>query len=266
MFTIIGKRFTPNEFASYVAMLEFEPGGFKPDMVVLHNTAVPSLAQRPMGFTEAHMRNLRGYYSGLHWKGGPHLFVDDHGIWVFNPLDKRGTHSPSWNDRAWGVEMLGDYDKEEFLSGRGAMVRYNAGVAVAELFKKLGTVAGTDTFKLHKEDPKTDHDCPGRHVDKANFQGLVNAVLAQDAHVGPKGRPVRLVVYRKGYGHEPAGVLDGEIRDDGKAYVSAKAMSITTGIQNDTGQDGPVRVSDFLHGKYRLAYDATDRKVYAVEL
>lgn len=263
MFTIIGKRFTPDEFAAYVAMLDFEPGGFKPDMVVLHNTAVPPLATRPDGFTEAHMRNLRGYYAGMGWKGGPHLFVDHHGIWVFNPLDRRGTHSPSWNSHAWGVEMLGDYDKEPFGSGRGVKVRDNTAAAVAVLLTKIW-MPSILALKLHKEDPKTDHDCPGKNVDKGDFWSQVSEILDRDGNVAPKAKPCKIVFYRKGQGHDPAGVLDGEIRPDGKAYFSAKAMSITTGIRNDS--EGMVRASDFLHGAYRLNYDAAERKVYAVAL
>lgn len=262
MIQTVSQRFDPAGFAAYVAMLDFEPGGFKPDMVVLHNTAVPSLAQRPDGFTQAHMANLAGYYSGLGWKGGPHLFVDDHGIWVFNPLDKRGTHSPSWNSHAWGVEMLGDYDKEPFVSGRGATVRRYAVFAVAELLAKIGKIAAD--VKFHKEDPKTDHDCPGKHVDKSDFLASVAAVMHHDGAVLPhRSKPCKIVFYRKGHGHEPAGVIEGELRDDGKAYASAKALGITTGIRSET--QGPVAVAEFLKARYSLSFDPVARKVYAVE-
>ncbi|HEV2715317.1 MAG TPA: hypothetical protein VGU64_08645, partial [Terriglobales bacterium] len=62
---------------------------------------------------EERMRALERYYRDEnHWSGGPHLFVADDLMWVFTPLNVPGVHSPSWNRVAWGVELVGDYDKE----------------------------------------------------------------------------------------------------------------------------------------------------------
>ena len=63
--------------------------------------------------------------------------------------------------------MLGDYDREEFDSGRGLAVQQNAVAAIAILSAALGI--DPETMRLHREDPKTDHHCPGDNVDKTAF-------------------------------------------------------------------------------------------------
>jgi len=163
---IIGKSFTPEEFDKYCHTLSWVQ--WRPSFIVLHNTGVPSLAQRPNGLTIEHIHSLVSYYrDSQKWKAGPHLFVDDKQIWVFTPLTLSGTHSPSWNKLALGVEMLGDFSKELFTEGRGAKVRDNAVAAIASLSAVLGI--DPTTMKLHKEDPKTTHDCPGKNVIKKDF-------------------------------------------------------------------------------------------------
>lgn len=156
---VIGKAFTPAEFAEYVKGLRWGDA-FRPRFIALHNTASPSLAQRPDGLTHQHILNLQAYYQSLGWGGGPHLFVDDKQIWVFNDPTKRGVHSPSWNGTALGIEMLGDFGCESFTSGRGRKVRDNVIAAVAAFNNALGFPA--NGFKWHVEDTKSDHDCPGK--------------------------------------------------------------------------------------------------------
>ena len=138
---------------------------WRPTVIVVHNTAIPNLAQRPNGFTRQHMDNLAAYYRGKGWSAGPHLFIDDRQIWVFTPLTTTGRHSPSWNQVALGIEMLGDFNTDRFDSGRGAQVHQNAVCAVASLCGALGL--DPETIKLHKQDPATDHDCPGKGVSRA---------------------------------------------------------------------------------------------------
>lgn len=168
---IVGKRFSGVEFETYVAGLDFKR--WRPDFVVLHNTGVPCLAQRPDGFTAWHMENLAGYYRGQGWSAGPHLFVDQHGIWAFSPLVCPGVHSPSWNACSWGVEMLGDYDHDIFDTGPGAAVRDNAVSALATLHARLGL--DSHTLHFHHDDPRTSHrDCPGAHVSKPDIIARVH--------------------------------------------------------------------------------------------
>jgi hypothetical protein len=153
-------------FQQYVAALLFS--NWMPELIVLHNTGEPTLADRPNGFNEQHIQNLAAFYRDEKgWSSGPHLFVDDHLIWILTPLTTSGTHAATWNRDSWGVEMLGDYDSEDFDSGRGALVKANAIAAVALLSARLGI--DPDTMRLHREDPKTTHHCPGDGVDKAAF-------------------------------------------------------------------------------------------------
>jgi len=110
------------------------------------------------------MRNLEDFYRNVQqWSAGPHLFVADDLIWVFTPLTVPGVHSPSWNSIAWGVEMVGDYNTEPF----SPQVRDNAVGALATLHAALGL--DPNGMRLHKEDPKTTHDCPGKNVDKTDM-------------------------------------------------------------------------------------------------
>ena len=105
---IVGQSFTATEFDQYCHTLKWD--AWRPSFIVLHNTANPSLAQRPQGLTREHITNLEAYYRGQNWSAGPHLFVDDSKIWCFTPLTVSGIHSPSWNKIALGIEMLGNYE------------------------------------------------------------------------------------------------------------------------------------------------------------
>lgn len=163
---IVGKAFSPKTFDDYCHTLGWS--AWRPGFVVLHNTGAPSLAQRPAGFTAQHMKNFESYYRDTNgWSAGPHLFIDDKQIWVFTPLTVSGVHSPSFNKTALGVEMLGDFEKEPFSSGRGAKVRDNTVAALATLHAILGLEP--KTLKLHREDPKTTHACPGSSVKKLDI-------------------------------------------------------------------------------------------------
>ena len=171
---IIGASFAPADFDQYCHRLHWL--AWRPSFVVLHNTAVPSLAQRPNGLSKDNIRDLESYYRDTqHWSAGPHLFVDDRQIWVFTPLTESGVHSPSWNKLALGVEMLGDFQKEPFNSGRGRKVRDNAVAALATLHAVLGLDPAT--LRLHKEDPLTTHHCPGDNVKKPAVIAAVQELL-----------------------------------------------------------------------------------------
>lgn len=179
---IIGRSFNLEAFDNYLHTLIWNT--WRPSFIVLHNTAVPSLTQRPNGFTDEHIKNLERYYRDTQrWKSGPHLFISDLAIHVFTPLTLSGTHSPSWNKMSIGIEMLGDYSKESFTDGRGLQVRNNTIAAIASICAVLGIDPGT--LKLHKEDKLTTHNCPGKNVIKSD---LINDVvrLIEARHGGEK--------------------------------------------------------------------------------
>ncbi|HEX3555682.1 MAG TPA: peptidoglycan recognition family protein [Thermoanaerobaculia bacterium] len=174
---IVGASFNPDEFDAYCHTLQWL--AWRPSFIVLHNTGAPSLAQRPNGLSKKNIQSLEAFYRDEQkWSAGPHLFVDDKQIWVFTPLTVSGVHSPSWNQVALGVEMLGDYEKESFDSGRGLKVRKNAVAALATLSAVLGF--DSQTLRLHREDPLTTHACPGKNVRKLEvIQEVQDLILAR---------------------------------------------------------------------------------------
>ncbi|HEX8140594.1 MAG TPA: peptidoglycan recognition family protein [Pyrinomonadaceae bacterium] len=176
---IVGNSYDPDGFDRYCHELQWT--AWRPSFIVLHNTGVPSLGQRPSGFTKQHVKNLEGYYRDTQkWKAGPHLFIDDRQIWVFTPLTVSGTHSPSWNKVALGIEMLGDYDKDSFDTGRGAKVRDNTIAAIATLSAILGLQP--TSMRIHREDPLTTHACPGKNVRKLEvIQRVTDLIVARHA-------------------------------------------------------------------------------------
>jgi hypothetical protein len=170
-FPIVGRRFTPAEFVAYVAWVkEEEHYGWEPTGITVHHTGVPDLSMRPNGFTEQHMRWLRNYYHDeLGWRHGPHIFTDDHGIWVLNPLSIRGVHATSYNSTRYGIEMLGNFDTlEDYQSPRGIAARNNGKIAAAILMKYAGI--STSRLNFHRHDPETRKTCPGEHVDFSTFE------------------------------------------------------------------------------------------------
>lgn len=170
---IVGRGFSANEFEAYAAGLEFK--SWRPSFVVVHNTSSPTARQyaqwrsRSNWSGEQWMRNLESYYKGKGWQAGPHLFVADNRIWTFTPLTTRGTHSPSWNWCSWGVETVGEFEKESFEGP----VRENLISVLATLHILTGLnpedyVKGVRGLHFHKEDPQTSHkNCPGRNINKA---------------------------------------------------------------------------------------------------
>jgi hypothetical protein len=157
----VARSFTRAAFAEYVSTVRFAQ--WIPSFIVLHNTLDPTLAQWHDVPGDQRMRGLTEYYRDeQQWSGGPHLFVADDLIWVFTPLTVPGVHSPSWNSVSWGVETVGDFDRE-LLEGEQLE-------NLIEALRCLHRLGGFDApqLRLHKEDPKTLHTfCPGVNFDHA---------------------------------------------------------------------------------------------------
>ncbi|HEY0784391.1 MAG TPA: peptidoglycan recognition family protein [Acidobacteriaceae bacterium] len=180
---IVGKGFTAPDFATYVATLTFN--AWRPSFVVLHNTGVPTFRQWHSVPGETRMANLQSYYRDSQgWSGGPHLFIADDLIWAFTPLTVPGVHSPSWNSVSWGVELVGDYATEEICQP----LQDNAIAALATLHGALGIDPAT--LRLHREDPKTTHLCPGASISKAN---VITQVTAELSTLFPGEHPAQVV-------------------------------------------------------------------------
>lgn len=183
---IVGKSFTPDGFASYVAGLKF--GAWRPRFVVVHNTSAPDTRtwqgwqkRTPPISDEKWAQNLEGYYKGLGWSSGPHLFVTPAGILVFSPLTGPGTHSPSWNSISWGVETVGEFDTDAFEGP----IKTNLTAALAILHSAAGLSPrpyklGEQGMHFHKEDVRTTHkSCPGRHMVKADLVAAVESKILE---------------------------------------------------------------------------------------
>lgn len=162
---ILGKAYRPDEFTAYLQTLKW--AAWKPKHIVIHHCAAPSLAQRPHGFLDQHMRNLQDFYEGKGWSAGPHLFTDDDQVWTFSPMTARGVHAVSFNATGIGIEMLGDFDTEEPWSGRGLAVLTTTCQAVKALLARLSL--SPDAVRFHRDDPKTTKTCPGKRITKAAF-------------------------------------------------------------------------------------------------
>ncbi len=186
----VGKRMTIAELKTYLESLSFT--SFKPQFVVVHHTASPNLSQRPNGFTDQHLINLKYYYEHvMNWNGAPHFFIDDKGIIVFQALNKPGVHAKSYNSNSWGIEMLGDYDTITDFSSHRAK----------EIFETTQELCGflcdflkvqPSTLKFHRDDPLTNKTCPGKLVDKAKFVEAVNKqyLIISGEGVAPWTNPV----------------------------------------------------------------------------
>lgn len=183
----LGQPFEADDFETYVQGLGAPPAWVQ--FMVIHNTGAPTLKQwhdspadRPAGLrrTEQRLANVTHGYRQQGWKGGPHLFIDERFIWTFTPLWLKGTHSPSFNSIAWGVEVVGDFDREEWSAQHRALVV--AAFAILHEWRGLDP----SSIKLHKDDPRTTHDCPGKGIasKKAEFIAEVRqAMLLDGDHV-----------------------------------------------------------------------------------
>lgn len=172
---IVGQPFTPAAFITYAAGLTF--GTWRPSILVLHNTQIPTLAKWHQVGGRKYMAALERFYRDTQkWSAGPHLFIDDAHIWVFTPLTMPGVHSPSWNRVSFGVEMVGDYEHE----APPMALWQNTASAIATLCT-LMKMDPDVRIRLHKEDPATTHDCPGKMVSKARMIALVKEKIAARA-------------------------------------------------------------------------------------
>lgn len=158
------------EFKTYLHGLNYS--NWRPSGIVQHNTASPTLEQWWHSGTspEQRMKNLKNYYQNeMGWSAGPHAFVDGVSYWIMTDFNVSGVHSPSWNATRLGIEMVGDYDTESDESGIGKQVMDMTIALFGECCAFFGWEPNNDKIKQHKEDPATDHDCPGSNVVKSEF-------------------------------------------------------------------------------------------------
>jgi hypothetical protein len=184
--------YTPAQWIAHVKATDFNKWqtdhhahSLKPKFITLHNTSLPTLKMwvESGPAHDARLRNLESYYEkNLGWHAGPHAFISRNFINGFSQLNVPGVHCSCFNGVSIGLEMVGDYDTEEFNSGDGLLVRNNAVLAVAALHNALGIeptpyVYGVSGLHFHQECKHDNHACPGKKVVKADFIKLVQAEM-----------------------------------------------------------------------------------------
>ena len=179
------RHYAPINFVRFVNGLNWTKG-WVPKFPTLHNTAAPSLKQYLAYGATAKERwgsNLNHYYQGKGWHSGVHLVCCPDYIWNLCDLEQDGISVSCWNHLTIGIEMIGDFATEDFTTGPGAKVRDNAVAALAALCNKFGwhpdpLVIGSKGLHFHHMCAADHHDCPGKHVDRAD---IVKRVLAEMA-------------------------------------------------------------------------------------
>ena len=186
--------YTQDQWIAHVKKTDFNQWGAdryarskRPLFITLHNTSLPTLAMWAESGPahDARLQNLESYYEkNLGWHAGPHAFISRSFINGFSQLNVPGVHASCFNGVSIGLEMVGDYDTEEFTTGDGALVRSNAVCAVAALHNALGIsplpyVYGVSGLHFHQECKHDNHACPGKKVVKADFINLVDAEMVR---------------------------------------------------------------------------------------
>jgi hypothetical protein len=107
------------------------------------------------------MDGLKRYYEfDQGWPSGPHLFIAPDGIWQLTPLNLPGTHAMAGNADSWGIEVVGDYDHEEWPKPI-AELALGAGAA---LLRWRGLPVNRQTVSPHHAyNPLK--SCPGKEID-----------------------------------------------------------------------------------------------------
>jgi hypothetical protein len=181
----VGKVWSNSSFKDYLKTIQ-KPSWVR--TVTLHHTAAPSLAQRPTGLTIQHINNIASYYKNkLGWNRGPHLFIDENEIFGMTPLTTPGIHAVSFNSSSIGIEVLGDYDVEDPLSGRGLECWKVTAQCTADLLQWIGVEPSSKTVLFHRDDPKTSKSCPGKKVTK---DWILNLIKANTVLVSPPPVPI----------------------------------------------------------------------------
>jgi hypothetical protein len=187
-FAYIGIALTLDEFDRLLGLYAWGP--VKPSWIVLHHTAIPTVAQwtaNEAGKSVAQiidkrlgqLAGIRNYYrDSLGWDRGPHLFIDDLRVYLFTPMTGPGIHALGGNGTATsfslGIEVVGDYTRAVWTPSTERMV---SGV-VARLHRWLGTFdikdsngAGGIARHAYYNKPA----CPGAMITPAYYLPLFRA-------------------------------------------------------------------------------------------
>ena len=219
----VGRVWTVESFREYLKGVK-RPSYVK--SVTIHHTGAPTLSQRPKGFVAQHILNIQSYYKSLGWSRGPHLFIDEDQIFGMTPLNVPGIHAVSFNRSSIGIEILGDYDREDPLTGRGLECMKVAAACAKALFEWLDIPINETTLKFHRDDPKTSKTCPGKKVKKDWFISLMRSSSDQSVAVTPLfSMP-----------SEEVSIIDYAVKHKGyKSDAAIKALKVKNGVTTFNG-------------------------------
>jgi N-acetylmuramoyl-L-alanine amidase-like protein len=177
--------------ASMLARVAVQDLGTWCKFVTLHNTSAPSLAQwahNRLRYSPSElMQNMEGSWRALHWHTGPHYCVvpeADTPIFELSDPSAPGVHASCFNSVSIGIEMVGEYNVEDFNGGPGQVVRDNAVLLLAALHNKLGLAPVPFAYDVrglhfHRDCVRDHHDCPGTNVVRADVVARVQAKMAE---------------------------------------------------------------------------------------
>ena len=143
---IINKHLEIKEFKKYIEEKELSR---MIDKIVLHHTSEEDNS----------LNKYKKMYEEKGWKSGPHLFIDEKGVFLFTDINIQGTHANSANEGSIGIEMFGNYD-DKLPQGK---IWKNTKEVLKILLKKFNLEI--KNIHLHREfNPQK--TCPGKSIDK----------------------------------------------------------------------------------------------------
>lgn len=197
----VGKLFSqPIEFLKYLETLEWR--SWRPKFVTLHHTGVPTLATwsawqtRKVPVTDDQwLKNLAGYYGNtMRWSAAPHFFITPRHICVLSPSTARGVHAVEFNAISWGMEMVGNFDTEQFAGPIAEMaVGALAACHIAMGWSPQPFQKSARGLHFHRDDSTTTKTCPGRKIEKASLQALISRRMVQMQTDGGEEHPQETV-------------------------------------------------------------------------
>lgn len=178
----VGKVFpTAEGFSNYLEGIRF--GSWRPRFITLHHTGIPDLKMwngwQGRTSDEQWLRNLASYYGNqLGWRSAPQFFFTPKNYCVLSPPERRGTHSVAFNATSWGVEAVGDFNREPF---EGVM-RDRIVEGLACLHIALGSppdfVKNVRGLHFHRDDPHTSKTCPGTKIHRGPLIDAIKDKIA----------------------------------------------------------------------------------------
>lgn len=148
--------------------------------ICLHHTYTPTVSQWRGIKT---LYGTRGYYIGLGWTSGPHLFIcgnathpGDKGVFQLTPLNLPGIHAGRCNSDHFAIEVVGRYDRAGWLPATSELV-YGAILALMDWrgITDVSQVVG------HRECMPNQKTCPGTAINMTTVRAEVARRLSLQA-------------------------------------------------------------------------------------